>query len=65
MHLQDVAIAKGPVVETILRFAQEHRTDIIAMPTAGHESFLDALRGSITERVLRHTPYPLLAIHAT
>lgn len=64
IHLQDVAVAKGPVVETILRVAQEQKADVIAMPTAGHDGFLDALRGSTTEQVLRDTPCPLLAIRA-
>jgi len=32
------------------------------MPTAGHQGFLDALRGSTTEQVLRKAPCPVLAI---
>jgi len=35
------------------------------MSTAGHEGFLDALRGSVTEQVLRHSPCPLLAVPTT
>jgi nucleotide-binding universal stress UspA family protein len=37
-----------PGRETILRIAQECQADMIAMPTAGHDGFLDALRGSTT-----------------
>ena len=53
---------KGDVVETILKAAQEQEVDLIAMPTAGNRGFLDAMRGSTTERVLRHAPCPVLAI---
>ena len=35
---------------------------IAPMPTAGHQGFLDALRGSTTERALRHAPCPVLAV---
>jgi len=38
--------------------------DMIGMATAGHHGFLDALRGSTTERVLRRSPCPLLAVPA-
>jgi nucleotide-binding universal stress UspA family protein len=59
-----VEVMEGPVVETILRVAQEGHVDMIAMPTAGHNGFLDALRGSTTEQVLRQAPCPVLAIRA-
>jgi nucleotide-binding universal stress UspA family protein len=35
------------------------------MPTAGHHGVLDALRGSTTERVIRHAPCPVLALPLT
>jgi nucleotide-binding universal stress UspA family protein len=60
--LSAVQVVQGPVEETILRIAQECNADMIAMPTAGHDGFLDALRGSTTERVLRRAPCPVLAI---
>ena len=65
MPLHDVEVVEGPVVETIVRTAREKGVDMIAMPTAGHVGFLDALRGSTTEQVLRHAPCPLLALRAT
>jgi nucleotide-binding universal stress UspA family protein len=34
------------------------------MATAGHEGILDALRGSVTQQVLRQAPCPLLAVPA-
>jgi nucleotide-binding universal stress UspA family protein len=59
-----VEVIEGPVVETILRVARDHPVHMIAMPTAGHDGFLDMLRGSTTEQVLRQAPCPLLAIRA-
>jgi nucleotide-binding universal stress UspA family protein len=52
----------GEVVEQILAAAAEYGANLIAMATAGHQGFLDALRGSTTERVLRHAPCPVLAV---
>ena len=54
----------GDPVEQILAGAERHRADLIVMPTAGHDSVLDALRGSTTEQVLRQAPCPLLAVPA-
>ncbi len=52
----------GDVVEGILQAAAEMRANLIGMATAGHHGLLDALRGGTTERVLRQTPCPILAI---
>jgi len=57
-----VDLRQGSVVETIVGVAEEIRADIVAMPTAGHHGLLDAFRGSVTERVLREAPCPVLAI---
>jgi nucleotide-binding universal stress UspA family protein len=54
----------GEVVAEILSAADRHAADLIVMATAGHDSVLDALRGSITEQVLRRAPCPLLAVPA-
>jgi nucleotide-binding universal stress UspA family protein len=55
---------QGEVVTTILDVARECTADLIVMTTAGRHGFLDALRGSTTERVLRSGTVPLLAIPA-
>jgi nucleotide-binding universal stress UspA family protein len=52
----------GEVVEQIFRVATELPADLIAMGTQGHKGFLDALRGSTTERVLRDARCPVLAV---
>ncbi len=59
-----VEVRFGNVVETILETAHAADIDLIGMPTAGHHGFLDAVRGSTTERVLRHAPCPVLAVPA-
>lgn len=56
--------SEGDAVEAIVRTAGEWHADLIGMPTAGHHGFLDALRGSTTERVLRAAPCPVLAVPA-
>ena len=55
---------EGEVVETILSAAKEVSADLIVMTTAGRDGFLDGLRGSTTERVLRGGMVPVLAIPA-
>ena len=57
-----VAIRHGDVVETIVDTAKEWEADLIGMATAGQQGFLDALRGSTTERVLRQAPCSVLAV---
>src|SRR5438105_10193479 len=60
--LPPVIIRSGHVVQSIVDAAIEFDADLIAMPTAGHHGVLDALRGSTTERVIRHAPCPVLAL---
>jgi hypothetical protein len=52
----------GNVEEEILRAAQEYHADLIVMATQGHHGFLDALRGSTTERIVRRAACPVLAV---
>src|SRR5207342_3381098 len=59
-----VELRTGDVVGTILKAAEAQQANLIAMPTAGHQGFLDAVRGSTSERVLRHAPCPVLTIPA-
>lgn len=53
---------EGPVVETILDTAREIEADLIVMVTDGRDGFLDVLRGTHTDRVLRHTPAPIMSL---
>jgi nucleotide-binding universal stress UspA family protein len=60
----DRSVRNGQVVEQIVAAAEHGGAELIVMATAGHQGFLDAVRGSTTERVLRHAPCPVLAVPA-
>lgn len=55
-----VRTLEGPLVESILEAAAG--AQLIAMPTAGRQGFLDAFRGSTTEQVVRRASCPVLAL---
>ena len=60
----NVLTKQGDVIDVIVGTAEEIKADLIVMTTDGRNGFLDALRGSHSERILRRTPCPLLAIPA-
>jgi nucleotide-binding universal stress UspA family protein len=60
--LPPVMLRYGNVVKSIVDVAIEFDVDFIGMPTAGHRGIFDALRGSTTERVIRHAPCPVFAV---
>ena len=51
---------EGDVVAVILDAAEE--ADLIVMATEGRQGIYDALRGSVTERIVRGAPCPVLAV---
>jgi nucleotide-binding universal stress UspA family protein len=53
---------QGNIEQQILEAARETRADLIVMATQGHNGFLDALRGSTTERIVRNSKCPVLAV---
>jgi len=52
----------GDVIQSIVDTAAQESVDLIVMCTDGRNGFLDALRGSHSERVLRNVPCPLLTV---
>lgn len=52
----------GDVIESIVLAAKSRGADLIVMSTDGRNQFLDALRGSHSERVLRYGVAPLLTV---
>jgi nucleotide-binding universal stress UspA family protein len=54
----------GDVIKGIVDAAHETDADLVVMSTDGRNGFLDAFRGSHSERVLRQVPAPLLAVPA-
>jgi nucleotide-binding universal stress UspA family protein len=55
-------LRSGEVIDGIVKTAREHEVDLIVMSTDGRNGFLDGLRGSHSERVLRYGAAPLLTI---
>jgi len=55
-------VVDGSVVEGILEVAAVEGADLVAMGTQGHDSMMDTLRGSTTERVMRRASCPLLVV---
>jgi nucleotide-binding universal stress UspA family protein len=60
----DTVVRQGNVVEQILDVATACAADLIVMTTQGHDGFLDALRGSTSERIVRGAHCPVLAVPA-
>ncbi len=54
----------GDPVQTIVEVAEATSADLVVMATKGHDGFLDMLRGSKTERVLRAVRCPIMAVPA-
>lgn len=53
---------EGDAVESILRVADDIEADLIIMTTDGPDRFLDGLRGTTSERVLRKAKCPVAVI---
>jgi Universal stress protein UspA and related nucleotide-binding proteins len=58
----DILVRQGDVVDEIVKTEREWRPDLMVLATQGHVDFLDALRGSTTERVMRNVRCPVLAV---
>ncbi len=56
--------SSGEVVAEILAAEARLNADIIVMPTAGAKGFVEMLRGSTTQQVLRRVQCPVLAVPA-
>jgi nucleotide-binding universal stress UspA family protein/YHS domain-containing protein len=56
-------LAIGRTEEEIVRCADQHGADLIAMSTHGRPMLARMLVGSVTDRVIRTSPVPVLAIH--
>ena len=55
-------VREGLAANTIVTVGHEEGVDMIVMYTDGRDGLADMLIGSITERVLRNTDIPLLAV---
>lgn len=55
-------IRTGDVIQTIIDMSNDIHADLIVMSTDGRNGFLDGIRGSHSERVLRQSGVPLLTV---
>ena len=55
-------VRSGEVIQAIIDVSNETEADLIVMTTDGRNGFLDGLRGSHSERVLRLADMPLLTV---
>lgn len=55
-------IRTGDVIHEIVDAANKESADLVVMSTDGRNGFLDALRGSHSERILQKVPCPLLSV---
>jgi nucleotide-binding universal stress UspA family protein len=65
-HLQRFKVHKevreGTPFYEIIRFAKEADIDLIVMGTHGHSGLAHVLLGSVTEKVVRKAPCPVLTV---
>lgn len=55
-------VREGDVTQVILETAQDQQADLIAMSTHGRSGAMRWLLGSVTDRIVRNSPIPVLAI---
>jgi nucleotide-binding universal stress UspA family protein len=58
----EVAICEGRAADSILSFAQREKVDLIVMGTHGRRGFDRLMFGSVTDRVMRESSCPVLAV---
>ena len=57
-----LVVQQGIAPDSILSFAQAEKTDVIVMGTHGRRGFDRLMLGSVTDRVMRRAPCPVLAV---
>jgi nucleotide-binding universal stress UspA family protein len=57
-----VAVEAGGAAERIVRYARENRMDLVVLGTHGRTGFTRALLDSVTDRVARSAPCPVMTV---
>ena len=55
-------VRKGIAEDQIVKFAKEESIDLIVMATHGRSGIAHVLMGSVTEKVVQHSPVPVLTV---
>lgn len=58
----ELVVHQGIASDSILSFAQAQKTDVIVMGTHGRRGYDRLMLGSVTNRVIRRAPCPVLAV---
>ncbi len=58
----ELVVDEGMAPDSILSFARERKTDLIVMGTHGRRGYDRLMLGSVTDRVMRRAPCPVLAV---
>jgi nucleotide-binding universal stress UspA family protein len=58
----ELVVHQGMAPDSILSFAQAQKTDVIVMGTHGRRGYDRLMLGSVTDRVMRRAPCPVLAV---
>jgi nucleotide-binding universal stress UspA family protein len=58
----ELKILNGDTYSQIVKFAKKVNIDIIIMGTHGRTGFQHILMGSVAEKVVRYSPYPVLTV---
>ncbi len=58
----ELVVQEGIAPDLILSFAETQKTDVIVMGTHGRRGFDRLVLGSVTDRVMRKAPCPVLAV---
>jgi nucleotide-binding universal stress UspA family protein len=59
---RELVVREGAAPDCILTFVQTHKADLIVMGTHGRRGYDRLVLGSVTNRVIRRTPCPVLAV---
>lgn len=62
-HVVETAVVRGSPAEAVCRYADEHDVDLVVMGTHGRTGLSRWLLGSVTERVVRRSPVPVLTVN--
>src|SRR5271156_2052115 len=58
----ELVVDEGTAADSILSFAQDQKSDLIVMGTHGLRGFDRLTLGTVTDRVMRRAPCPVLAV---